>query len=109
MDNWTQGGKRGNEHEIRLLLRDYIEMLLLTGMRHGTEAMRICWRHLEWHTDKGVRYLRIWVDGKTGGRWLIAKHRAVEVLKRLHARQTDVKSLAFEEMFASRVPQNCSA
>ena len=105
MDNWTQGGTRGNEHEIRLLLRDYIEMLLLTGMRHGTEAMGICWRHLEWHTDKGVRYLRIWVDGKTGGRWLIAKHRAVEVLKRLHARQTDVNSLALEDMIASRVPQ----
>jgi hypothetical protein len=28
-------------------------MLLLTGMRHGTEAMGICWRHIEWHTDKG--------------------------------------------------------
>ena len=35
---------------------------------------------------------------------MIAKHRAVEVLKRLHARQTDVNSLAFESMFASRVP-----
>ena len=22
---------------------------------------------LEWHTDKGVRYLRVRVDGKTGG------------------------------------------
>jgi hypothetical protein len=33
------------------LLRDYVEMLLLTGIRHGTEAMGICWKHLEWHTD----------------------------------------------------------
>jgi integrase len=79
-------------------------MLLLTGMRHGTEAMGICWKHIEWHTDKGVRYLRIWVDGKTGGRWLIAKHRAVDVLKRLHARQTDVKHIAFDDLFAERVP-----
>jgi integrase len=104
METWQHAGRFAVEHEIRPLLRDYVEMLLLTGMRHGTEAMGICWRHLEWHTDKGVRYLRIWVDGKTGGRWLIAKHRAVEVLKRLHARQTDVNSLAFESMFASRVP-----
>jgi integrase len=75
METWQYKGLREVEKEIRPLLRDYVEMLLLTGMRHGTEAMGICWKHIEWHTDKGVRYLRIWVDGKTGGRWLIAKHR----------------------------------
>jgi integrase len=62
------------------------------------------WRHLEWHTDKGVRYLRIWVDGKTGGRWLIAKHKAVEVLKRLNARQRYICELSFETTFSERVP-----
>jgi len=90
--------------EIRPLLRDYVEMLLYTGMRHGTEAMGIRWRDIEWHTDKGVRYLRIWVDGKTGGRWLIAKHKAVDVLKRLHSRQKDVAELSFETTLESRVP-----
>ena len=85
---------------MRSLLRDYIEMLLLTGMRYGTEAMGICWRHLEWHTDKGVRYLGIWADGKTGGRWLIAKLRVVAVLERLHARQRDICDLSFETTFA---------
>ena len=104
MQTWQHEGLRAVEKEIRPLLRDYIEMLLLTGMRHGTEAMGICWRHIEWHTDKGVRYLRIWVDGKTGGRWLIAKHRAVEVLQRLHARQTDLKHIEFDSLFAERVP-----
>jgi integrase len=104
METWQHEGLRAVEKEIRPLLRDYIEMLLLTGMRHGTEAMGICWRHLEWHTDKGVRYLRVWVDGKTGGRWLIAKHRAVEVLKRLHARQRDICDMSFETTFAERVP-----
>jgi integrase len=104
METWQHGGVKSVEREIRPLLRDYIEMLLLTGMRHGTEAMGICWKHVEWHTDKGVRYLRIWVDGKTGGRWLIAKHRAVDVLKRLHARQTDLKHISFEDMFSERVP-----
>ena len=104
METWQHKGLRDVEKEIRPLLRDYIEMLLLTGMRHGTEAMGICWKHIEWHTDKGVRYLRIWVDGKTGGRWLIAKHRAVDVLKRLHARQTDVGHISFDDLFAERVP-----
>ncbi len=103
METWQHGGRQGIEQEMRMLLRDYVEMLLLTGMRHGTEAMGICWQHIEWHTDKGVRYLRIWVDGKTGGRWLIAKHRAVDVLQRLHLRQTDVKSVAFEDLLTQRV------
>ena len=103
MDTWAQQGRLTVEREMRPLLRDYVEMLLLTGMRHGTEAMGICWRHLEWHTDKGVRYLRVWVDGKTGGRWLIAKHRAVDVLKRLHARQTDIAELSFETTLTTRI------
>jgi integrase len=104
MEQWQHEGLRAVEKEMRPLLRDYVEMLLLTGMRHGTEAMGICWRHLEWHTDKGVRYLRIWVDGKTGGRWLIAKHRAVEVLQRLHARQRDICDMPFEITFSERLP-----
>jgi integrase len=44
------------------------------------------------------------VDGKTGGRWLIAKHRAVEVLKRLHARQKDIAGVSFETTFTDRLP-----
>jgi integrase len=104
MPEWALQGRLAVEREMRPLLQDYVEMLLLTGMRHGTEALGICWKHLEWHTDKGVRYLRVWVDGKTGGRWLIAKHRAVEVLKRLHARQRDICELSFETTFAQRVP-----
>ena len=40
METWQHKGLRDVEKEIRPLLRDYIEMLLLTGMRHGTEAMK---------------------------------------------------------------------
>lgn len=105
MEPWSQQGRMSVEREIRPLLRDYVEMLLLTGMRHGTEAMGIRWRDIEWHTDKGIRYLRIWVDGKTGGRWLIAKHRAVDVLQRLHARQKDVCDVPFEMTLTTRVPK----
>ncbi len=104
VETWQHKGKLAVEREIRPLLRDYIEMLLYTGMRHGTEAMGIRWRDLEWHTKDGVRYLRVWVDGKTGGRWLIAKHKAVDVLRRLHARQKDICELSFETTFTERVP-----
>ena len=104
MDGWQVRGRLGVEQEIRPLLRDYIEMLLYTGMRHGTEAMGIKWGDIEWHTKDGVRYLRIWVDGKTGGRWLIAKHKAVTVLERLHQRQKDICQMPFETVLTTRVP-----
>jgi integrase len=104
MKTWALEGRLAVEREMRPLLRDYVEMLLLTGMRHGTEALGIKWQHIEWHTDKGIRYLRIWVSGKTGGRWLIAKHSAVEALRRLHARQQDIKDIAFEALFQQRIP-----
>jgi hypothetical protein len=60
MEGWQHEGLRAVEKEMRPLLRDYIEMLLLTGMRHGTEAMGISWRHLEWHTglDPVTQYRR---------------------------------------------------
>jgi len=64
---WVEGATRGRATEMRVLLRDYVELLILTGMRHGTEAMRIRWRHCDWYVDaEGQRYLRIWVSGKTG-------------------------------------------
>jgi integrase len=105
MERWAKEGRLEVEREIRPLVRDYVEMLLLTGMRHGTEALNICWNNIEWHTNDGKKYLRIWVDGKTGGRWLIAKHRAVDVLKRLHSRQKAVYDIPFDRLFESRAPQ----
>jgi integrase len=104
MVGWRTAGRTAEDNSFRQLVCDYVEFLLLTGCRHGTEAMGVCWQHLEWYAADGVRYLLVWVDGKTGGRWLIAKHRAVEVLKRLHARQRDICELSFETTFAERVP-----
>lgn len=68
MEIWAQDGRIAVEREMPPLLRDYVEMLLLTGMRRGTEALGICCKHIEWHTDKDIRYVRIWLNGKTGGR-----------------------------------------
>lgn len=105
MESWCLEGRLEIERLTRPLLRDYVEMLLLTGMRHGTEALNICWNNIEWHTQGEKKYLRIWVNGKTGGRWLIAKHRAVDVLKRLHGRQKAVCDIPFERLFERRAKE----
>lgn len=89
---------------MRVLLRDYVELLILTGIRHGTEAMRIRWRHCDWYVDaEGVRYLRVWVSGKTGERHLIAKHSAVTVLERRAAQDTQCAGMTLDEIFAAQI------
>lgn len=90
LPDWAAQGRLAIERLIRPLLRDYVEFLLYTGVRHGTEARRLEWRHLQWHRDAEHRYLRIWVSGKTGPRYLIAKHGAVHVLNRLATRNLGV-------------------
>ena len=102
MKTWSEGGKKQEAHNGRLLLRDYIEVLIATGMRHGTEAMNIQWKHLEWHTDKGIKYLRIWVSGKTGPRWLIARHEAVPVVERLKNRFTEWDHLSLDQLIEEK-------
>jgi integrase len=103
MDGWSREGRLAMEREIRPLLRDYVEILLYTGMRHGTEAMGLSWNHINWHTHEGKKYLRLWVSGKTGGRWLIAKHEARAALERLQQRQSKLKLITFDELLSSRV------
>jgi len=99
--SWAQLGRLAIEREIRPLLRDYVEFLLFTGVRHGTEARRLEWRHLQWHLDGERRFLRIWVSGKTGPRHLIAKSGAVEALDRLASRNL---GLPLEQAIDQRAP-----
>jgi integrase len=98
MPSWETRGSYDFDKLQRPLLCDYVEFLLLTGMRHGTEAMNLEWRHCEWYEYDKVRYLRVRVSGKTGERYLIAKHEAAPVLQRLHSRQQDVCGLDFERV-----------
>jgi len=93
----------GYKMEMRKLLRDLVDVLILTGMRQGTESMSLKWKSIAWYTENNVRYLRIWVSGKTGGRWLIAKHECVDALKRLHANQKDIAHLSFDSLLEQNV------
>ena len=97
-------GVEGRTGAMRRLLRELVDVLILTGMRQGTESINLCWQHIEWHWDKQVRYIRIWVSGKTGPRWLIAKHECVDALKRLHQQQPDIADMEFDELLAAKSP-----
>ena len=93
----------GKTAEMRHLLRELVEVLYLTGMRQGTESKNLQWQHIEWYTEGVQRYLRIWVSGKTGPRWLIAKHECIDALKRLQQRQPDIAELDFDALIAAKV------
>lgn len=87
MPDWELTGHRGRTRSIRQLCRSYVEFLLFTGVRTGTESMPLRWKHLQWHYIGSQKYLKIWVSGKTGPRYLIAKHAVIEALNRLIAFQ----------------------
>lgn len=100
LKTYSIGGHSEVAKEMRLLSRDYIELLIGTGMRCGKESLNIRWKHIAWYTDSntGKRYLRIWVTGKTGARYLIAKHNVKEALDRALSREALFNGKTLDEV-----------
>ena len=82
-ETWQKSSYTARTALMRTLCSFYIEFLVNTGVRHGTEALPLRWKHLQWHFAGNKRYLRIWVSGKTGPRYLIARNAVVKVLERV--------------------------
>ena len=82
-ETWVKSSYTERTRLMRTLCIAYIEFLVNTGVRHGTEALRLRWKHLQWHWIGNKKYLRVWVSGKTGPRYLIAKHEVIRVFERL--------------------------
>ena len=101
MRSWVKQGKSGKSRDMRMLLRDYVLILANTGMRHGTESQGLKWKHVSEFVDHQRRYLAMWVDGKTGGRELIARYNCVTYLKRIHARADDLKHLTWDQLLTA--------
>ena len=82
-ETWQKSSYTNRTAMMRTLCSYYIEFLVNTGVRHGTEALPLRWKHLQWHWIGNKKYLRIWVSGKTGPRYLIAKTAVIKVLERV--------------------------
>ena len=100
---WVRQARTSKSLQMRELLWDYVRLLTSTGIRHGTEAQNLRWKHVEVIVDGGRRYLAVWVDGKTGQREVIAKASAITYLKRIHKRCEDIRHLTFDELLAKKL------
>ena len=91
MRTWYNDTNKPSSLEMRELLRDYVLILVNTGMRPGTETYNLKWKQIEEFESNNVKYLRFWVSGKTGQRELIARHNVRRYLDRIKSRFEKVK------------------
>ena len=105
MTLWISKPVRAQDKEMRYLIQDYAEFLILTGVRQGTEAMGLRWSDLSWHEQGQQRYLRIWVSGKTGPRHLFAKNGCIEVFERILARRPHLGFIKLSEIIQAKNTQ----
>lgn len=103
LPHWIKQGKAGKSTDMRYLLRDYILILANTGMRHGTEAVNLRWKHVTLFEENGLEYLEMSVSGKTGRRDIICRSGTINYLKRIHERSQDIRHLTFDQLLRDRV------
>jgi integrase len=89
----------------RETLRNYVLFLANTGVRHGTEALGLCWRNIEWYERDGERYLAINVDGKTNKRTAIARDRVVDFLWRQAQLNSRISVVDFDALIAAKLDE----
>ena len=63
------------------LLCDYIFILANIGMRHGTEANNLHWKHISLFEHKCLKYLDMGMLGKTGHSDIIFRVGTINYLK----------------------------
>ena len=103
MRSWIDDGRKGKSREMRYLLRDYVLILANTGIRHGTEADNLKWRHIRIVEEKGKKLLLFNVSGKTGHRELVARHSCITYLRRLHERTESINHLTFGQLLEAKL------
>jgi integrase len=103
LPHWIKQGKAGKPTDMRYLMRDYVLVLANTGMRHGTEALNLNWKHVTLFEENGLQYLEMSVTGKTGRRDIICRGGTINYLKRIHERSDDIKYMSFEQLLKARL------
>jgi len=99
---WHEKTNNKKAKATREVLRNYVLFLANTGVRHGTEALGLRWRNIEWQEKDGESYLVVNVDGKTRKRSAVARDRVEAYLDRQRKLSPKLQSVAFDELIAAR-------
>ena len=86
----------------REVLRNYVLFLANTGVRHGTEALGLRWRNIEWQDSGGEAYLVVNVDGKTRKRSAVARDAVEDYLHRQSKLNPSLSYESFSELIAAK-------
>lgn len=100
--NWHKKTRNDKAAATREVLRNYVLFLANTGVRHGTEALGLRWRNIEWHEKDGERYLVVNVDGKTRKRAAVARDRVEKYLDRQRKLNKVISADSFDELLTQR-------
>ncbi|MDO6456282.1 tyrosine-type recombinase/integrase [Celeribacter halophilus] len=99
---WHKKTDNTKASATREVLRNYVLFLANTGVRHGTEALGLRWRNVEWQDNRGERYLVVNVDGKTKKRSAVARDTVEDYLDRQRKLNPKLQDGNFDELIASR-------
>lgn len=103
LPHWIDRGKGGKSRDMRHLLRDYVLILANTGMRHGTEAQNLRWKHVTVFEENGLEYVEFYLHGKTKPHEAIGRAGTIGYLKRIHARTDAIKDIEFYAMLKQKL------
>mgnify|MGYP000633950903 CR=1 FL=1 len=87
---WHKTGKTDEHKHRKELLKDYVLILVNSGIRPGTESDGLRWKHVKpFIDDWGTEQITMTVSGKTGSRDLVPMPRTKIYLDRIKARRRE--------------------
>ena len=99
-------GRTARTKMIRELLAIYVPFMAATGMRAGTEAEFLEWRHIDVEVRDGQPVLHFRLQrGKLGARNFVAHNSCWLLLERLRQLSPDLVSMTLDEVLKKRLPQ----
>ena len=98
-------GRTARTKMIRELLAIYVPFMAATGMRAGTEAEFLEWRHIDVEVRDGQPVLHFRLQrGKLGARNFVAHNSCWLLLERLRQLSPDLVSMTLDEVLKKRLP-----
>ena len=99
-------GRTARTKIIRELLAIYVPFMAATGMRPGTEAEYLEWRHIDVEVRDGQPILHFRLQrGKRGARNFVAHNSCWLLLERLRQLSPDLNHMTLEEVLKKKIPK----